>query len=147
MRSSPLRGCGERFPRHTQVEFRSKKFPELPGEAEENVNGLIGKGFCQWVRHELPKFGQGRRDEIVAEDFGWLCFLECEYPLWIGATHQGEDQEGMASYSAIVVAEFPRRWFRKRPDPTPFLEAAAAAFRRLIESEAEIRDVRWFIDD
>ncbi|MDF1754651.1 MAG: hypothetical protein P1U89_17840 [Verrucomicrobiales bacterium] len=127
----------------TQFEFRSKMFPELPGEADENINGFIGKAFCEWVRDELPKHGHGTEDQIIAEDFGWLCYLECEHPLWIGCNHHGEDEDGMSSYTAMVVAEFPKKLFRKGPDPKPALEAATRAFRRLIESEPAIVDVQW----
>lgn len=121
-------------------------FPELPGETEENVNGFIGRAFCEWIRDELPKHGHGTTDQIIAEDFGWLCMLECDHPLWIGCNHQGEDGEGMTAYSAIVVAEFPKKLFRKGPDPNPALEAASAAFKSLIESESRIVDVKWYAE-
>ena len=119
-------------------------FPELPGETEENINGFVGKAFCEWIRDELSKHGHGTENEIIAEDFGWLCFLECEHPLWIGCNNQGEDDQGMTTYTAMVVAEFPKKLFRKGPDPKPALEAATKAFRSLIESEPRIIDVKWF---
>ena len=128
----------------TEVEFKTKMFPEIDGETEENINGFIGKAFCEWIRDELPKFGYSTEDNIVAEDFGWLCFLDCQYPLWIGCNNQGKDDEGYSSYLAMVVEEFPRKWFKKSPDPKPDLEKAAKAFKALLESEERIKDVKWF---
>ena len=130
----------------TQVEFRTKMFPERPGEREENVNEFVGKAFCEWIRDELPRHGQETENNIIAEDFGWLCYLKCEFPLWIGCNNHGEDETGMTSYTAIVAAEPRRGLFRKGPDPKPALEKAAAAFKRLIESEPKIEDVKWVED-
>lgn len=128
----------------TNVEFNSDMFPEIPGEAEEHVNGFIGKSFCEWIRDELPKHGQDTRDEIIPEDFGWLCTLECEHPLWIGINNNGLESSGLTSYVAIVVAEFPKKLFRKSPDPKPHLQKAISALEALIKSEPRIKSVSWF---
>ncbi len=59
-----------------QVEFKTDMFPALPGEAEENINGFLGKGLAIWIRDQLSAHGQPTdEDGIVAEDFGWVCFL------------------------------------------------------------------------
>ena len=129
---------------NTQVEFKTKMFPEREGEAEENINGFIGMAFCEWIRDELPKHGYGTKDEIIPEDFGWLCYLDCEHPLWIGCNNNGIDDDGFTSYIAMIVAEFPKKLFRKSPDPKPDLERAVAALRSLIESEPRIKEAAWF---
>lgn len=130
----------------TQVEFTTDLFPELPGEAEESDNGFIGRGFAEWIRDKLPEHGQATdSDGIVAEDFGWLCYLENEFPLWIGCNNHGENADGGTSYTAMIVAEPPFRFFRKI-DTKPALTKAVDALKSLIESEPGIRDVSW-IDD
>lgn len=125
------------------VEFKTKMFPEREGEKEENVNGFVGKAFCEWVRDELPRHGQGTENDIIAEDWGWMCYLESEFPLWIGCNNLGEDEDGYTHYIAMVVEEFPKRLFRKSPDPLPCLDKACLAFRSLLDSEKEILDIEW----
>lgn len=132
----------------THVEFKTDMFPELPGEAEENINGFLGKGVALWIRDQLPAHGQATdEDGIVAEDWGWLCCLECDFPLWIGCGRTAADDEpdGAVEYRAFVVAEPPFRIFRKI-DTKPAVSKALVAFRSLIESEPRIRDVVWSKD-
>lgn len=121
----------------TSVDWQliSRAFPPLEGEAEENVNGIIGKGLCRWLQQQLPAHGQPTEEQILAEDFGWLLFLTCEHPLWIGCTLLDPDE---SLYHVQLVAEFPRRWFSASPDPQPHLDRAAAALRALFAAASEI---------
>ena len=76
------------------------------------------------------------------EDWGWMVELENEeFPLWIGCGHQqGEDDELLCFIEPDKP--FIRRWFKKT-DTRAKVNRVADALMKVLESEADIHDIRW----
>lgn len=54
---------------HTQVEFRSSKFPAYEGEEEEINPGLWGKRLTEYLAQKLAERGI-ETEEFIVEDWG-----------------------------------------------------------------------------
>src|ERR1041385_6808759 len=78
---------------HTQVEFRSSKFPAYEGEEEEINPGLWGKRLTEYLAQKLAEKGI-ETDEMIVEDWGCYLPLRGEPRLALCCGHQyGADDQ------------------------------------------------------
>ncbi|HRE84537.1 MAG TPA: hypothetical protein PLN52_26075, partial [Opitutaceae bacterium] len=76
---------------HTQVEFRSSKFPAYEGEEEEINPGLWGKRLTEYLAQKLAERGI-KTEEFAVED--WGCYLPVKnegFRLALCCGHQNGD--------------------------------------------------------
>ena len=66
---------------HTQVEFRSSKFPAYEGEEEEINPGLWGKRLTEYLARKLAERGI-ETEEFIVEDWGCYLPVKNEGFLW-----------------------------------------------------------------
>lgn len=123
------------------VEFLSDQFPPYDGE-EEHINpGLWGQRLAEYLQAALPLEGIVVNG-ISPEDWGWMVELEHpDFPLWIGCGHQcGEDHEFLCFIEPSTP--FVRKWFKKMDTREP-VGRVVAALETILETNPEIRDIRW----
>jgi hypothetical protein len=125
----------------TQVEFRSAKFPPYDGEAEQINPGLWGKRLAEYLVLRLSEKGI-KTGEIVAEDWGWYIPIPNEaFSLALGCGHQNGDDNEFLCFTdpgrPIV-----RKLFKKI-DGTVQLTRLTEALQQILDSDSEIKDVRW----
>ena len=130
----------------THVEFRSGKFPPVPGEDVEVNPGLWGKRLAEYLRAELTarKVAVG---EIYAEDWGWAVPIPHDaFPMWIGCGHYEEYPDGFLVFIEPSKPSI-RRGFFKKIDTTADIERIAEVLDGILKADPEIRDVRWWRED
>jgi hypothetical protein len=127
----------------THVEFRSSKFPAYEGE-EELVNpGLWGKRLAEYLQSKMAENGIGT-GEIYAEDWGWAVPLKHDaFPMWIGCGHYQEYEDG---YLVFIEPSKPtvRKGLFRKIHTTADVERVAAILDRILSTDPQIRDVRWW---
>ena len=125
----------------TFVEFRSDKFPALPGEEEQINPGIWGKRLAYFLREGLR--GEGiETGEAICEDWGWIVpVVNPEFDLWIGCGNQGNGEE----FLCFIEPSKPyiRKFFIKKIETAPRINALQAAMEKVLEKEPAIRDIRW----
>ncbi len=130
----------------THVEFRSAKFPVYPGEEEEVNPDRWGKRVAEYLYQKLRERGI-ETDEIFAEDWGWVVPIPHDvFSMWVGCGHYQEYPDG---YLIFVEPSKPtiRKGLFKRIDATPDIEKVASAIDRILKSDPDIHDIRWWSDD
>ena len=130
----------------TLVEFRSAKFAAYPGEEEEVNPGLWGKRLAEYLYQKLKEQGIETK-EIFAEDWGWTVPICHEaFSMWVGRGHYQEYPDG---YLVFVEPSKPtiRKGSFKKIDTTSDIEKVAGAIDRILKSDPDIRDVRWWSED
>lgn len=125
----------------TSVEFRSSKFPPYDGEQEEINPGLWGKRLAQYMSQRLQERGI-ETDEIIMED--WGCYLpvrndSCRLALCCG--HQYGDDDEFLIFTDPKTPRF--RKFLRTVDVTPQLTELTDTVRKILESDPDIRDIKW----
>ena len=129
----------------THVEFRSAKFPAYEGEEEQINPDLWGKRLAEYLSQGLRAAGV-QTGEIYAEDLGWGIPLPHDaFSMWIGC---GRYQEYPDGYLVFIEPSKPAiRKFLKKIDTTADVGRVADALDKILTSDPEIRDVRWWSDD
>lgn len=129
----------------THVEFRSAKFPAYDGEEEQVNPDLWGKRLAEYLSQGLRAAGV-QTGEIYAEDWGWGIPLPHDaFPMWIGC---GRYQEYPDGYLVFIEPSKPViRKFLKKIDTSVDVGRVADALDKILTSDTEIRDVRWWRDD
>jgi hypothetical protein len=130
----------------THVEFRSAKFPAYPGEEKEVNPGLWGKRLAEYLYQKLKEQGIETK-EIFAEDWGWTVPIRHEaFPMWVGCGHYQEYPDG---YLVFVEPSKPtiRKGLFKKIDTTYDVEKVAGAIDRILKSDPDIHDIRWWTEE
>jgi hypothetical protein len=82
--------------------------------------------------------------EIYSEDWGWaIPVVNNAFPLWVGCGNYEEYPDGFLCFiepSKPVV----RRWVFKRIDTRAVVERVAAAIETALQSQPDVRDLRWW---
>lgn len=124
-----------------QVEFKSDKFLAYEGESETINPGVWGKRLAEYLQQNLGNQGL-TVTTILSEDWGWMVEIENpEFPLWVGCGHQdGDDDE----FLCFIEPSKPYvKKFFKRIDATEQIGRVSSALQRVLESDPDIRDLRW----
>ncbi len=130
----------------THVEFRSAKFPAYPGEEEQVNPGLWGKRLAEYLHSQLTENGVAL-GEIYAEDWGWAIPLKHEaFPMWVGCGRYQEYDDG---YLVFIEPSKPaiRKGLFRKIDTAADVERIAAILDRILSTDPEIWDLRWWKDD
>lgn len=129
----------------THVEFRSARFPAYEGEEEQVNPDLWGKRLAEYLSQRLRSAGV-LTGEIYAEDWGWgIPLPHDDFSMWMGC---GRYQEYPDGYLVFVEPSKPMiRNFLKKIDTTAAVGRVVEALNRILNSDPEIRDVRWWSDD
>jgi len=130
----------------THVEFRSAKFPAYPGEEDEVNPDLWGKRLAEYLYQKLREQGIETK-EIFAEDWGWVVPLRHDaFPMWVGCGHYQEYPDG---YLVFVEPSKPtvRKGLFKKIDTTADVEKVTGAIDRILKSDPEIQDIRWWAEN
>jgi hypothetical protein len=130
----------------THVEFRSEKFPAYPGEEDDVNPDLWGKRLAEYLQQKLKEQGL-ETENIFAEDWGWTVAIRHEaFPLWIGC---GRYQEYPDGYLVFIEPSKPtiRKGLLKKIDTTADVEKVATAINRILKSDSDIHDIRWWTED
>lgn len=126
---------------HTQVEFRSSKFPPYDGEEDEINPGLWGKRLTEYLAQKLAERGI-ESEEMVIED--WGCYLPIRNPglrLALCCGHQNGDDDQFLVVTDPATPKV-KKLFRTI-DATDALAPLLKALREILESDADIRDIVW----
>ncbi len=130
----------------THVEFRSDKFPAYPGEEEEVNPGLWGKRLADYFHHKLRDQAI-ETDEIFAEDWGWVVPIRHDiFAMWVGCGHYQEYPDGYLVFVEPSKPTIRTRLFKKI-DTTSDVARVADAIDRILKSDPDIHDIRWWTDD
>ncbi len=129
----------------TNVEFRSDKFPPYEGEDEIINPGLWGKRLAEYLGERME--GEGiETGEILPEDWGWVLRIKNDaFPLWIGCGHYEEFPNGFLC--CIEPGKPVIRRFFKKIDTTEQVGRVAEALDRILTSDPEVTDLRWWNED
>jgi hypothetical protein len=130
----------------THVEFRSAKFPAYPGEEEEVNPDLWGKRLAEYLYEKLKEHGIETK-EIFAEDWGWVVPIRHDaFSMWVGCGHYQEYPDG---YLVFVEPSKPtiRKGLFKKIDTASDVEKAAGAIDRILKSDPDIHDIRWWTEN
>jgi hypothetical protein len=126
---------------HTQVDFRSSKFPPYPGEEEEINPGLWGKRLTEHLAQKLRERGI-ETEEFIVED--WGCYLPVKnegFRLALCCGHQSGDDDQFLVYTEPSTPKV-KKFFRTI-DATPQLTRLVGAVREILASDPDIRDIVW----
>jgi len=129
----------------THVEFRSDKFPPYEGEGDEINPDLWGRRLGEYLKEKLIGYGIETGD-LIAEDWGWCLPVKNKtFSMWIGCGHYQEYPNG---YLCFVEPSKPtiRRLFKKI-DTTVQVGRVVEALGKILESDREITDLRWWDED
>lgn len=129
----------------THVEFRSDKFPPYEGEEEQINPDLWGKRLAEYLESELNARGI-ETEEMNPEDWGWCLPIKNDsFSMWIGCGHYQEYPNG---YLCFVEPSKPviRKLFKKI-DTTEQVGRVVDALDKILTSDPEIQDVRWWSED
>lgn len=126
---------------HTQVEFRSDKFPPYDGEEEEINPGLWGKRLTEYLAQQLAARGIAT-GEMSVED--WGCYLPIpndtfRFALCCG--HQNGDDDQFLVFTEPSSPKI-KKWFRTI-DGTAEFTRVLSALREILESDPAIRAIVW----
>jgi hypothetical protein len=126
---------------HTQVTFRSDKFPPYDGEEEEINPGVWGKRLAEYFVERLK--GQGiETEEIIPEDWGWYVPIKNDgFRLAICCGHQDGDDDEFLCFTEPATPVIKK--FFKKIDATEQLGRLVTAMETIIASDSEIRNVEW----
>ncbi|MGI8908866.1 MAG: hypothetical protein ACR2IE_20525 [Candidatus Sumerlaeaceae bacterium] len=119
-----------------QFEFRSEKFPKLPGEEQRINPGLWGQKLAEYLKENLRRRGFHAL-QIVAEDWGYIVPIQNEeFELWVGCGHQAGDPD---EFLCFIEPQSPviRRWFRKI-DTTAVVSRLSAALEEILSTDPDI---------
>ena len=125
----------------TFVEFRSTKFPAYEGEEEEINSGLWGKRLAEYISKKLEERGI-KTDEIIMED--WGCYLPIHndgFRLALCCGHQYGDDDQFIIFTDPKTPKI--RKFLRVIDATPQLIQLTNAVKEILESDSDIRDIKW----
>ncbi len=126
----------------THVEFRSDKFLPCQGEEEQVNPGRWGKRLAEYLSRGLRAEGIDT-GEILAEDWGWCIPLPNDaFRMWIGCGNYPEYPDGFLVF--IEPSKRMIRRFLKKIDTTTEVAKVAAALDRILNTDPEIRSVRWW---
>jgi len=118
----------------THVEFRSDKFPPYEGEEDQINPDLWGKRLGEYLKEKLIGHGIETGD-LIAEDWGWRLPVKNEtFSMWIGCGHYQEYPNG---YLCFVEPS----------KPTIRVGRVVEALGKILESDRDITDVRWWDED
>ena len=130
----------------THVEFRSNASPAEPGE-EETINpGRWGKLLAGYLHRQLKQRGFQLKEAIGFED--WGCRVELEqtpFPIWIGCGNYEEYPDGFLCFIEPSKPTIRKSLFKKI-DTTTEVERLADALDAILQSDPEIRGIRWWSD-
>jgi hypothetical protein len=127
------------------IMIETKKFPPLPGEADELVNpGMYGKALCQYLERELPQLGI-KVPFFCNEDWGWWLEVEqgsFKLGLCIYSIPEGEADPN--AYAIMPTTNSERRWSWRRfrmVDISRELVQVVDTLEQLFKRDSEIRSV------
>jgi hypothetical protein len=126
---------------HTQVEFRSSKFPAYKGEEEEINPGLWGKRLTEYLEKKLAERGI-ETEEFIVED--WGCYLPVKnegFRLALCCGHQGGDDDQLLVFTDPSTARV-KKLFRTI-DATAPLTRLLDAVRDILAADPDISDIVW----
>jgi hypothetical protein len=129
----------------THVEFRSDKFPSYPDEEKDTNPDLWGKRLAEYLQQKLQEQGIDT-ERILAEDWGWTVTIRHEaFPLWVGC---GRYQEYPDGYLVFIEPSRPtvRKGLFGKIDTSADVGKVANAIDRILKSEPDIHDVRWWTE-
>jgi hypothetical protein len=126
---------------HTQVEFRSSKFPPYEGEEEEINPGLWGKRLTEYLAQKLAERGIETED-VDVEDWGFYLPVKNEgFRLALCCGHQDGDED---QFLVVTEPSTPtvKKFFRTI-DATAQLTRLLDAVREILAADPDIREVVW----
>ena len=127
----------------THVEFRSSKFPPYDDEEGQVNPKRYGRRLAEYIRQHLVESGL-QCDDIRAEDWGWVVPVRNDtFNLWVGCGNYEEYQDGFLCF--IEPSKPVIRTMFKKVDTTPQVTRLADTINRILTSDSEIRDVRWWV--
>jgi hypothetical protein len=126
---------------HTQVEFRSSKFPPYEGEEAEINPGLWGKRLTEYLAQKLAERGI-ETEEFSVED--WGCYLPVKtegFRMALCCGHQDGDED---QFLVVTEPSTPtvKKFFRTI-DATAQLTRLLDAVREILAADPDIREVVW----
>lgn len=126
---------------HTQVEFRSSKFPPYEGEEAEINPGLWGKRLTEYLAQKLAERGI-ETEEFSVED--WGCYLPVKtegFRLALCCGHQDGDED---QFLVVTEPSTPTvKKFLRTIDATAQLTRLLDAVREILAADPDIREVVW----
>jgi hypothetical protein len=129
----------------THVEFRSSKFPPYEGEEDDINPDRFGRRVAEYLAEKLKAEGIAT-GEILCEDWGVVLPVVNEgFRLWIGVGNYGEGDDGFLCFIEPHTPTI-RKWF-KRIDTTPSVVPLQRAMEKILESDPDIHDVKWWTYD
>ena len=126
---------------HTQVEFRSSKFPPYEGEEEEINPGLWGKRLTEYLAQKLAERGI-ETEEFTVED--WGCYLPVKnegFRLALCFGHQDGDEDQFLVFTEPSTPKV-KKFFRTI-DATAPLTRLLDAVREILSADPDIREIVW----
>lgn len=126
---------------HTQVEFRSLKFPAYEGEEGEINPGLWGKRLTEYLAQKLAERGI-ETEEYAVED--WGCYLPVKnegFRLALCCGHQNGDDDQFLVFTDPSTPKV-KKFFRTI-DATAQLTRLLDAVREILASDPDIREIVW----
>ena len=126
---------------HTQVEFRSSKFPPYEGEEAEINPGLWGKRLTEYLAQKLAERGI-ETEESSVED--WGCYLPVKtegFRMALCCGHQDGDED---QFLVVTEPSTPtvKKVFRTI-DATAQLTRLLDVVREILAADPAIREVVW----
>ena len=128
----------------THIEFRSDKFPAYPGEQEKINPDLWGQRLAEYLQIKLNEEGISTDEHIGFEDWGCeLALVGTPFPIRIGC---GRYQEYPNGYLCFITPSQPviRKFLFKKIDTTSEVIRIADALDKILTSDPDIRDLRWW---
>ena len=126
---------------HTQVEFRSSKFPAYEGEEEEINPGLWGKRLTEYLAQKLAERGI-ETEEFIVEDWGVYLPVKNEgFRLALCCGHQNGDDDQFLVFTDPSTPKV-KKFFRTI-DATAQLTRLLDAVREILASDPDIREIVW----
>jgi hypothetical protein len=126
---------------HTQVEFRSSKFPPYEGEEEEINPGLWGKRLTEYLAQKLAE-RRIETEEFAVED--WGCYLPVKnegFRLALCCGHQDGDEDQFLIFTEPSTPKV-KKFFRTI-DATAPLTRLLDAVREILSADPDIREIVW----
>jgi hypothetical protein len=123
------------------VEFSSTIFPAYESEGKEINPGRYGKRVAEYLQRRLPEFGVAT-GSVSPEDWGWMLSIEVPH-IWIGCGNYEEHPDGFICF-VEPKGGFVRNWLFMKTDVSADHQKVADALDRVLRSDPEIRDVRWW---
>ncbi|MDN2583802.1 hypothetical protein [Aquibium sp. ELW1220] len=125
----------------TFVEFRSKKFPRFDGEEEQINPGVWGLRLAEYMDSKLEGRGIATHG-ILSEDWGYYIPLQGDGAgVALCCGHQYGDDDQFIIFTDPKIPRF-RKLFRI-VDVTRQMSELLDAVRAILESDPDIRDIKW----